>query len=413
MNARLFRLARLGWLATFVAALMFEALTVLAVFRTALSPCAGDCTATSIQLSAAKAEGLRAMGISLEFYATYIVAMGLLAFLTFAGIAALIFWRKSDDAMALFCAFTLLTFGGAISSHDLFVATEPEWYIPVALMTMLGQVCFYVFFCIFPDGRFVPRWTVWAAVLWSAFWLPTLFLPGYAPFIGGPLFAVFWLIPVGAQVYRYRRTSNAVQRQQTKWVVYGLAVGIVAFLGLLAYGNVINPSIQTSPVGSLLAITLFDGALLLIPISIGVAILHSRLWEIDIIIRRTLIYALFSVLLLFVYFGSVFVLQQILRALTGQQQSELVTVVSTLVIAALFNPLRQRVQAFIDQRFYRRKYDAAQVLAAFSASARDEVDLSRLRSSLLAVVEETMGPEHLSLWLREPSQQMPTREQSR
>src|SRR5438105_5366637 len=180
MKERLFRLARLAWLTTAAAALMFEALTVPVVFRTALSLCAGECPGDTIQLSAAKAEGLRAMGISLEFYATYIVAMGLLLFLTYAGIAALIFWRKSDDAMALFCAFTLLTFGAASSSHDLFVAAEPEWYIPVALMTVLGNVYIYVFFCIFPDGRFVPRWTFWVAMLWTALWVLTLFVPGYA-----------------------------------------------------------------------------------------------------------------------------------------------------------------------------------------------------------------------------------------
>src|SRR5207245_9416453 len=111
-------------------------------------------------------------------------------------------------ATALSCAVTLRAFGAASSSHDLFVAAEPEWYAPVALMTVLGQVCFYVFFCIFPDGRFVPRWTLWVALLWTALWVLTLFLPGYASLIGGPLSAVFVLIPVGAQVYRYRRASN-------------------------------------------------------------------------------------------------------------------------------------------------------------------------------------------------------------
>ena len=163
-------------------------------------------------------------------------------------------------------------------------------------------------------------------------------------------------------------------------------------------------SIQTSPLGAFLGTTLLTGALLLIPISIGVAVLRSRLWEIDLIIRRTLIYTLFSVLLLLVYFSSVLVLQQVFRAVTGQQESELVTVVSTLVIAALFNPLRQRVQAFIDQRFYRRKYDAAKALEAFSVAVRDEVDLAVLREHLLTVVNETMQPAHVSLWLREAQQ---------
>jgi len=140
--------------------------------------------------------------------------------------------------------------------------------------------------------------------------------------------------------------------------------------------------------------------LLLIPLSIGMAILRSRLWDIDILIRRTLVYSVFAGVLALIYFGSVVILQQAIRAVTGRQQPEIVTVISTLAIAALFAPLRRRVQNAIDRRFYRRKYDAAQTLAAFSATVRDEVDLNKLTERLIAVVEETMQPAHVSLWLR-------------
>ena len=154
--------------------------------------------------------------------------------------------------------------------------------------------------------------------------------------------------------------------------------------------------------GSLTYFVGFTGtflALLLIPLSIGMAILRARLWDIDIIIRRTLIYSTLTGALALVYVGSVVLLQAVLRPLLGQQSPPLVTVASTLAIAALFTPLRRRIQAIIDQHFYRRRYNAARTLAAFSIKMRDQVDLSTLTDDLLTVVKETMQPAHLSLWL--------------
>jgi len=147
-------------------------------------------------------------------------------------------------------------------------------------------------------------------------------------------------------------------------------------------------------------------ALFLIPLSIGVAILLSRLFDIDILINRTLVYGSLTAILALVYFVSVFVLQSLVTLATGHisigSQSPFVLVVSTLGIYALFGPLRQRLQALIDRRFYRSKYDAARTLAAFSKTLSNEVDLNQLREDLLAVVQETMQPSHVSLWLRDP-----------
>jgi hypothetical protein len=137
---------------------------------------------------------------------------------------------------------------------------------------------------------------------------------------------------------------------------------------------------------------------LTIPLAIGIAIFRYRLWDIDLIIRKTLQYALLTGLLALTYFGSVAVLQSLIKNLTGEQ-SPLVIVLSTLGMAALFNPLRMRVQDFIDRRFYRKKYDAEKALAQFAATARDEVDMKKLTTALLGVVEETMQPEKVSIWV--------------
>jgi hypothetical protein len=154
-------------------------------------------------------------------------------------------------------------------------------------------------------------------------------------------------------------------------------------------------SIYLVPAGALILIGAMSG----LALSVGIAILRYRLYDIDLVINRTLVYGALTAILALIYYGSVVVLQQLFRALTGQR-SDLAIVVSTLTIAALFNPLRRRIQEAIDRRFYRRKYDAAKTLAAFSVAMRDEVDLKTLAERIVTVVEDTMQPAHVSLWLR-------------
>jgi len=150
---------------------------------------------------------------------------------------------------------------------------------------------------------------------------------------------------------------------------------------------------------------LFPVVFLLIPLSIGFSILRYRLYDIDVLINRTLVYGTLTVLLALVYVGLIFALQYLLRRIISQN-NDIAIVISTLAIAALFQPLRHRLQAIIDRRFYRRKYDATKIMEAFSATLRNEVDLEQLREQLLAVVEETMQPAHVSLWLREPDSKL-------
>jgi hypothetical protein len=192
-------------------------------------------------------------------------------------------------------------------------------------------------------------------------------------------------------VVRFRR-SGSVERQQIKWLAFAALAIPVWFL-------------TNAPIAAV-SHTLFlviDALVVsaMIPLAAGVAILRYRLYDIDVIINRTLVYGSLTATLVAVYFGGVAATQAIFRALTGQQeQPQLAIVVSTLVIAALFNPLRRRIQSFIDRRFYRKKYDAAKTLEAFSAKLREETDLDALNAELVGVVRETMQPTHVSLWLR-------------
>jgi hypothetical protein len=193
-----------------------------------------------------------------------------------------------------------------------------------------------------------------------------------------------------AVLIRYRR-SGIVEREQLKWFLFASAI----FIAVYTYAGIFYIGVD-SP-GWLTII--FDLIIIFIPVSIGIAILRYRLFDIDIIIRRTVTYSILTALLALIYFGGVVLLQQLTRSITGES-SDVAIVVSTLVIAALFFPLRRRVQSAIDRRFYRRKYDAAKTLAAFGVTVRDEVELDKLTSELLNVVSETMQPASVSLWLK-------------
>ena len=343
------------------------------------------------------------LGLTPEFYAAYTVAVPVFTMLMFTAVATVIFWRRSEDRMALFGAFVLVVFGGAALTSETpqaLAAAHPALWFPVRLLDYLGQVSFCILFYVFPNGRFVPRWTRWLAIAVALLWVPDIFFPGSSlDLLGGRLFIGLLISLVVAQVYRYLWVSNPAERQQTKWVVSGVAVALVGFATLLILANFVLSPESIGPLAEMAAETCVYGLISLIPLSIGVAILRSGLYEIDIIINRTLVYGSLTATLVALYFGGIVVSQRVFVFLTGEQ-STLAVVASTLLIAALFGPLRGRIQVFIDRAFYRNKYDARQTLEAFSVKLRDETDLEALNDDLVGVVRETMQPTHVSLWLR-------------
>jgi hypothetical protein len=212
-----------------------------------------------------------------------------------------------------------------------------------------------------------------------------------------------WFLPllyvaVASSLFVRLRSAIGVERQQIKWFAYAVAATISGIILAYMIPESINMPLWFERAGFALNIAVTPA----IPISMGIAILRYRLYDIDILINRTLVYGSLTAMLMLVYFGGVTLLQGVLRGLTGQE-STLAVVASTLFIAALFNPLRRRIQGFIDRRFYRSTYDARKTLETFSDKLRGETDLEALGDDLVGVVQDTMQPAHVSVWLRRVS----------
>ncbi|HEY6286787.1 MAG TPA: hypothetical protein VIX20_14090 [Ktedonobacteraceae bacterium] len=363
----------------------------------------GTSSYASPQISPSDVRALQRLGLSLDFYAWFNIGVNALIMLVYVMVGVILFWRKSDDRVALLASLSLVLLPTAISTS--IVGTLPAaWTVPTEIVVFLGNICMGLFF-VFPSGRFFPRWARWLMLVWIAFWVISNFFPNVSItnawlfFLLLPFLVISILI---LQVYRYRRMSTPVQRQQTKWVIFGIVFAFGSFVigGTLDF-FLLSHFFPKSPLVITLVGIPFNLMLFLFPISLGFAILRYRLWDIDRLVNRTLVYGSLTALLALLYFGLIFALQSLFQGVFHQNNAVAI-VVSTLVIAALFQPLRHRIQRFIDRRFYRRKYDAAKTLEAFSATLRSEVDLNQLHDELVAVVQETMQPAHVSLWLRSP-----------
>jgi hypothetical protein len=329
-------------------------------------------------------------------------------------LAWLLFWRKRGDAMALFASFYLLAYGtvqaGPLERLDTLLPGSSALANNV-LQPLLFMWPTVALLTLFPTGRFVPPWSRWLLVLAIPLTPVLLSIPvqtwlspaSWLVWLAGSYFLLTVGAALYAQVYRYRHVSSPTERRQTKWAVFGLAMWILVVL----VESVPYVMLMSWPPGAALpwwipvVSPLWWLSLDIVPVTLTVAVLRFRLFDIDVLIRRSLIYGSLTAILATIYFAMVLGAQAVVQAVTGQTgQQPAFIVASTLLVAALFHRLRGRLQTTIDRRFYRRKYDAARTLAAFGQTLRSEVDLAQLIDQLLAVVWETMQPESVSLWLR-------------
>jgi hypothetical protein len=333
-----------------------------------------------------------------------------------------LFWTAffENDASS---AYELARTGTVKSSVTLDALTQAVWVPPVGLLGIYMIL-------LFPDGRLPSR--RWRPFAWFAGGVMVLInvitalVPGpleghpgvrnpfgleQYPWLPGVAVSIVLMLPLCilvsafGLVLRYRRSGREV-REQIKWLAFAASfVGLVYF-GTLISGLLLSPESytanQTPPLWVSLSMNLTYISFASVPTAIGFAVLKYRLYDIDIIINRAVVYGPLTATLVALYFAGIVVLQRFFVLLSGQQ-STLAVVASTLLIAALFIPLRRRIQSFIDRRFYRRKYDARKTLEAFSVKLRDETDLEALNADLVGVVQETMQPAHVSLWLRTDS----------
>src|SRR5215208_5674370 len=381
-----------------------------------------------------------------------LVVLGLLLTVIGSSMALTFYWTKwRDQAILLVAIIGAPLLGGLIASHRprnpygwlwcglglgaalwMFAQTYYTFAMTVGVGSLLARnlvlfvgawvgwvVVATLIPCVlllFPDGKLPSR--RWRFLMWpivaagAVFLISGLFASGLSPFaptfnpfaVGGVIgdfitgirdvgMRVFLIAVIPAAlslVFRFHR-AGGTERQQIKWLAYAAVLfGSIISIGVLGYEDLFSRTLSTLHVA-----VGFAG----LYIAVGVAILRHHLYAIDVVVNRTLVYGSLTAVLAAVYLGGVLVLQYAFRALTGEE-SQFAVVASTLIIAALFIPLRRRIQSFIDRRFYRRKYDAAKTLEAFSAKLRDETDLNTLRDDLMGVVRETMEPAHVSLWLR-------------
>jgi len=348
----------------------------------------------------------------------------------FSTVGAVVASRRAENPVGwLLCLLDLAFSIGHFSSQyainaqlaqpDLLPAGQAlAWISSWILPPIIGLQVFS--FLLFPTGRLPSRrwrWLTWLTVasavvgtISSAFAFGAnaglgpvqnpIGIEGFSNVYDAVLtFLTLLVVAAAFSPFARLRRAGGVERQQIKWFAYAAAATVSG----VVFAYMIPNSIDTPPWFEWAGYALLIATTPAIPVSIGIAILRYRLYDIDRIINRTLVYGALSVTLALLYFSSVTLTQITFRIITGQkQQPQLVVVASTLMIAVLFNPLRHRMQEFIDQRFYRRKYDAARTLELFSSKLRDETDLNALSDDILAVVRETMQPEHVSLWLREP-----------
>lgn len=419
-GARL-RAARGAWIALFAVSIITFVLA-LPIRHAELTRLAPQASRPIQQLSPAEFQLLERFGVSLSTYASVMLGIEIAVQVVFTALGVLIFAREPRNWVALIISIGLVTYGMyATPALDAVPLTSSALGVLSRFVQTIGLQIALTFFFIFPDGRFVPRGTsalaiLWAAWIWSAFLLPGVPWNFLDPWTIQPAWFVvlmaWWSTGLIAQFIRLYQEPSAERRQQTKWVVYSVTLAVVGY-AVAFIPRLLVPDLRASGAPGLIytltALPLFFLSLMMFPFAMTSSILRYRLWDIDRLIGRTVIYGIVSGALALIYVGTILLLQQLLQSLVLQrvipinlrQVAVLTIVFTTIALAWLATPLRRRVQTTVDRRFFRAKYDADQTVEAFSRTARDTVDLNILTTRLSEVVDATLQPSHLSVWIKE------------
>ena len=371
LRGRPLLIARAAWVAVAVSSVGLFVAAIPAELAQLRVPCSTAVCVTG-QLPPSGLRALQDLGLSVGSFAAYSVAMDVVLAAVYGVVAALIFWRKSDDRMGLFVSLALLTFGTATFTFTMaaLAARHPAWEVPVAFLHFLGAASFGLFLYVFPDGRFVPRWVRWVALVWLGWQLAEHLFPRWVSEPNAWQSAtetVVWLGALGtviySQVYRYRRTSNAVQRQQIKWVVFGISVAFAGFLGIniaLAASGAEAPKSPGALAAYLIGYSFISYLIvLLIPVTIGIAVLRHHLFDIDVVINRTLVYGALTVSVVGLYVLVVGGLGMLLQT----RENFIVSLLAAGLVAVLFAPLRNRLQRGVNHLLYGERDEPYTVLS--------------------------------------------------
>ncbi|GAC1344561.1 MAG: hypothetical protein NVSMB27_05680 [Ktedonobacteraceae bacterium] len=353
------------------------------------------------QLTPDGLRSLQALGLSLDGYAAYLVGVKVVFVCVWLAVGGIIFWRKSDDRMALFASFTLVTFSVGFGYWT--QAVLPTWWLPLQWVGFLSGLSISLCVYIFPDGRFVPRWTRWPLII------GVLIHEVSSHFLVGPLdafpllssldeflFLGLLVSKVVVQVHRYRRISTVMQRKQTKWAVFGFAVAIVGFIGGLLLGTFFSSSLKPGTLFFLFQNTVLYLSLLFIPLSIGIAILRYRLWDIDIIIKRTLVYGGLSACIVGIY---VFVVGY-LGALFRTGGNLLISLIATGLVAVLFQPLRAWLQRGVNRLYYGQRDEPYTVITRLSQRLEGTLAPEAILSTIVETVAQALKLPYAAILLR-------------
>ncbi len=388
---------RIAWVGLAAFSLTVFLVSLPVSFAHAQTIC-GGAACDPAQLSPDSAKTLQAFGLSVTGYATVSLLLTIAYALVWVGVALVIVLHKSDDWMALLVGLMLVMQGTNITSSSLY--SSPNWSFPALLENYLSFVFLLLVLSLFPDGRFVPGWTRWLVMGWTI----ASAIIAFVALSGNPTFFSLWLSLLccsllglgGAQTYRYFRISNGVQRQQTKWVLFSITITILVEVGLIS-PPLFFPSLAQNALFAAFSSSLESLITILFPLSIGVALLRYRLWDIDIIINRTLVYTLLTVSTLGLYVLVVFGASALLRT----QNDLFFSLLATALIAVLFQPLRQWLQHGVNRLMFGERNEPYRVLSRLGQRLEETLPADTLLPTIVETVAHTLKLPHVAIvWKR-------------